>query len=187
MPKKKKKAETVREVDKQLHIACRELSPSKMIEAIAAGADVNAPDSKHEYAPIDMVVNNVTINDREHYFSDLKKQENVHKAIDILLEHGADPDGITGDDTPLEFFSWLFFDHYVVRRLCKAGANVNAISGSLTLYDLLGMESIFLESRGDEENLKKLEEIEKTLRYFGAKSIIELQDEADNQSGQMDF
>ena len=190
MPKKVKKFPTIREVDKQLHEACRALSPSKIEKAIMAGADVNAPDCKRQEAPIDMVVNNVIDVDREHYFADEKKQEKVHEAIDILLQHGASPNGLQGGtDTPLYWFAWLYFDLYIVRRLCRAGADVNELHDGRTLYDLTEEESIFLEldSQKDyprkEECLRKLEQIQKVLRYYGAKSSFELKEEAGQQAG----
>ena len=184
MPKKVKKFPTIREVDKQLHEACRALSPSKIEKSILAGADVNAPDYKSQEAPIDMVVNSAIDEDREHYYADEKKQEKVHKAIDILLQRGASPDGLQGgDDAPLYWFAWLYFDPYIVRRLCRAGADVNALQDERTLYDLTECESIYLESftekdyPGKEECLRKLEQIQKVLRNYGAKSSFELKGE----------
>ena len=185
MSKKNKDFSQIREVDKQLHEACRALSPLKMEKAILSGADVNAPDYQYQQAPIDMVVNKVIAEDREHYFDNEKKQERVREAIDLLLRHGASPDGYTADDTPLYWFAWLYFDPYIVRRLCRAGATLNTLrEGGDTLYDLTVLESIFLETGckecpRQEECLQKNEKIQNTLRYFGAKSSMELKEEAE--------
>ena len=167
---KKQKYAPVREVDQKLHLACRELSAAKIEAAIAEGADVNAPDRKHQGAPIDMIVDVAIRDGRDQYFADLKKQAKVHKAMDILLAHGAAPDGIREGDSPLKYFAWLFFDPYLVRRLCEAGANVNADVDGQTIYDLTGMESIFLESNGNEAALRKLDQVVEILEDFGAKS-----------------
>ena len=189
MPKKAKKFPSIREVDKLLHEACRALSLSKIKKAIMAGADVNAPDYKHQEAPIDMVVNNAIDEDREHYFADEKKQEKVHEAIDILLQHGASPDGLQGGaDAPLYWFAWLYIDLYIVKKLCMAGADVNVLEDGMTLYDMTEEENIFLEldSQKDypwkEECLRKLEQIQKVLRNYGAKSSFELKEEAELQA-----
>ncbi len=188
--KYKKNLPVLREIDKQLHKACRELSPLKMKEAILLGADVNAPDCEQQEAPIDMVVNSVTIEDREHFFDNVKKQERVREAIDLLLKHGASPDGYTVDDTPLCWFAWLYFDPYIVNALCKAGANVNALYDGETVYNAAGIESIFLDVSSEckecsrrEECLQKLERVQQTLRVFGAKSNQELKEEAEAQHG----
>ena len=188
MSKKYKKFPPIREIDKQLHEACRALSPLKMKEAILLGADVNAPDCKRQEAPIDMVVNSVINEDREHYFDNAKKQERVREAIDLLLKHGASPDGYAGDDTPLYWFAWLYFEPYIVRKLCKAGASLNMLHNGETLYDLTELESIFLETGckecpRQEECLQKNEKIQNTLRFFGAKSSTELNEEAEAQHG----
>ncbi len=181
MKKRQKKEvfEPVREVDQKLHLACRELSIAKIGAAIAEGADVNAPDRKHLAAPIDMVVAAAACGGRDQYFADLPRQAKVHKAIDLLLAHGAAPDGITEDDSPLKYFSWLYFDPYLVRRLCAAGAEVNSVHDGCTIYDLTGMESIFLESTGNEEYIWKLNQVVAVLEEFGAKSATPRPDPRD--------
>ncbi len=187
--KYKKNLPVLREIDRQLHKACRELSPLKMKEAILLGADVNAPDCEQREAPIDMVVNSVIIEDREHYFDNVKKQERVREAIDLLLKHGASPDGYTMNDTPLYWFAWLYFEPYIVRRLCRAGATLNTLrDGRDTLYDLTVSEGFFLETGCKEcprqaECLQKNYKIQETLRYCGAKSSLELKEEAEAQHG----
>lgn len=183
MSKKYKKYPPVRKIDKMLHRACWDLSPSQMEEAILEGADVNAPDYKQRYAPIDMVTTSATNVSWEEYISDLRRQEKIHKAIDLLLEFGAAPDGITGDFTPLFTFAWLYWDPYVVKKLCKAGANVNAFHRGETILDWMGMESIFLEYNRDEKSLEQLWRIENMLSYFGAKTRLELLEEAKHQHG----
>ena len=178
--KKKKKIRVpifpVRPEDQKLFDACRTLNYQRIMTAIQAGGDVNALNSKHEMAVIDILTDAACI---EEYRNDAAMQKNVLKIITQLLALGADPDGATCEDTPLHIFSWQLYDWDVCRELIRGGAKINRVLDERgTVLDYVNDEIQFLEIT-DEKNraadLDKLEHLYKQLVRHGAMHYGELE------------
>ncbi|MBQ7695304.1 MAG: hypothetical protein IJT50_09300 [Lentisphaeria bacterium] len=161
----------VREVDRQLHEACRELNIGHIRAAIEAGADVNAPDETHEYSPLDIVV--ASLNGWDDYRFNPDYQRQIRTIVELLLLHGADANGIGIGERPLDVFAWSCCDPRICARLLEYGAKVNfECCEQRSVLDLVGDEMTFLSvTEGSEEVLQRLDKIYDILERHGGKSF----------------
>lgn len=161
----------VREVDRQLHEACRELNIGHIRAAIEAGADVNAPDETHEYSPLDIVV--ASLNGWDDYRFNPDYQRQIRTIVELLLLHGADANGIGIGERPLDVFAWSCCDPRICARLLEYGAKVNfECCEQRSVLDLVGDEMTFLSvTEGREEVLQRLDKIYDILERHGGKSF----------------
>lgn len=172
----KKPVYPVREEDHLLHIACRELNIGKIRMAIANGADVNAPDEKHEYAPLDIVAHSLRGWDDYRFNPDYQRQ--IRMIVDILLSNGADPNGINADIRPLEIFAWSCCDPVICSQLVQCGVRKNFCCEESTVLDLVINEITYLAStEGSREVIDRLDKIYDILVKHGAKGFHELNEE----------
>ena len=167
----------VRPEDQKLLDACRTLNYQRIMAAIQGGGDVNALNSRHELAVIDVLADAACVPD---YRSDTAMQKNVLKIITQLLILGAKPDGATCDDTPLHKFSWTLYDWNVCSELIRSGAKINRVlDDRMTALDFVAEEIMFLEAT-DEENraadLAKLENLYTQMVRHGALHHNELKE-----------
>ena len=170
--KAKKPIFPVREADAQLHAACRELNIGHIRAAIEAGADVNAPNETHEYAPLDIVVD--SLNGWDDYRSNPDHQRQIRTIVEMLLSRGANPNGINADERPLETFAWSCCDPKICAMLLRYGAKVNFECGEKdSVLDLVWEEQAFLSMDDDadsnKEVIERLDKIYDMLERHGAK------------------
>ena len=172
--KEKKPLYPVREVDWQLHAACRELNIGHIRAAIEAGANVNAPNETHEFAPLDIVVDSLNGWDDYRFNPDYQRQ--IRMIVEILLSNGANPDGISSDERPLAVFAWSCCDPKICAMLLQYGVDVNLVCDEdNTVLDLVWEEKTFLSMEdGNDEVVKRLEKIEDMLEKHGAKYYCEI-------------
>lgn len=170
--KEKKPTFPVREVDSRLHAACRELNVGHIRAVIEAGADVNAPDETHEYAPLDIVAN--SLNGWADYRFNPDYQRQIRTIVEMLLSNGANPNGICADERPLKVFAWSCCDPKICAMLLRHGAKVNFQCGdSDSVLALVWSELAFL-SMGDDADrnkvvIQRLDKIYTMLERHGAK------------------
>ena len=170
--KEKKPIFPVREVDAQLHAACRELNIGHIRAAIEAGADVNAPNETHEFAPLDIVVDSLNGWDDYRFNPDYQRQ--IRTIVDLLLSSGANPNGINADERPLKVFAWSCCDSKVCAMLLRYGAKVNFMCGDDdSILDLVWEEKTFLsmddDSDKNKEVIQRLDKIFDMLDQHGAR------------------
>ena len=169
---KKKPVFPVREVDSRLHEACRELNVGHIRAAIEAGADVNAPNETHEYAPLDIVAN--SLNGWADYRFNPDYQRQIRTIVEMLLSNGANPNGIYADDRPLKIFAWSCCDPKICAMLLRHGAKVNFRCGdSDSVLALVWGEQAFLslDDNADRNQavIQRLDKIYTMLERHGAK------------------
>jgi len=170
--KEKKPTFPVREVDSRLHAACRELNIGHIRAAIEAGADVNAPDETHEFAPLDIVADSLNGWDDYRFNQDYQRQ--IQTIVEMLLSHGANPNGIYADNRPLKMFAWSCCDPKICAMLLRYGAKVNFMCGEYdSILDLVWDEKTLLSTGDDadknEDVIQRLEKIFDMLDRHGAK------------------
>lgn len=171
--KEKKPIFPVREVDAQLHAACRELNIGHIRAAIEAGADVNAPSETHEYAPLDIVADSLNGWDDYRFNPDYQRQ--IRTIVEMLLSHGANPNGIYADERPLVVFSWSCCDPKVCAMLLQYGAKVNfECHEARTPLDLVCDELTYLSvTEGSEEIIQRLDKIYDIFERHKAKGFYD--------------
>ena len=172
--KEKKPIFPVRDVDRQLHNACETLNLGHIRAAITAGANVNAPDETHEFAPLDLVAN--SLNGWDDYRSNPDYQRQIRAIVNILLSNGADPNGIYADERPLAVFVWSCCDPQLCAMLLRNGAKVNFdCGGGDSVLDRAADEIRFLslddDDRQNDEVIRRLDKIYDMLERHGAKSF----------------
>ena len=172
--REKKTVYPVRDVDRQLHMACRELNIGNIQTALVAGANVNAPDETHEYSPLDVVLN--SFDGWDNYRSNPNLQRQIRMIVEILLSHGANPNGLRADERPLTVFAWSCCDPEACAMLLQYGAKVNGVcDDENTILDLVEEEIMFLSmTDGKDEVKQKLEMIWDMLKKRGAKNYCDL-------------
>ena len=167
----------VRPEDQKLFDACQTLNYQRIMAAIQAGGDVNALNSRHELAVIDVLADAAGVPE---YRNDAVMQKNVLKIITQLLTLGAKPDGATCDDTPLHKFSWTLYDWSVCSELIRSGAKINRVLNErMTALDFVAEEIMFLETTDEEDraaDLTKLENLYTQMVRHGALHYNELQE-----------
>ena len=171
--KEKKPTFPVREVDRQLHAACRELNIGRIRAAIEAGANVNAPNETHEYAPLDIVT--LTLHGWDDYRFNPDYQRQIRTIVEMLLANGADPNGICAEERPLTVFAWSCCDPRICAMLLRYGAKVNfECDEARTPFDLVCDEMTYLSITGDnDEVLQRLERIYTLFERHGAKQFYD--------------
>lgn len=153
--KEKKPTFPVREVDGQLHAACRELNIGHIRAAIEAGADVNAPNETHEFAPLDIVAQSLDGWDDYRFNPDYQRQ--IRTIVEILLSHGANPNGIDADERPLVIFAWSCCDPKICAMLLRYGAKVNfEYDEHESVLGLVWGEQAFLSMDDDADRYKEV-------------------------------
>lgn len=170
--KEKKPTFPVREVDSRLHAACHELNIGHIRAAIEAGADVNAPNETHEFAPLDIVAQSLNGWDDYRFNPDYQRQ--IRTIVEMLLSHGANPNGIYADSRPLKMFAWSCCDPKICAMLLRYGAKVNfECSENDSVLDLVWEEQAFLSlddgADRNKEVIQRLDRIHEMLERHGAK------------------
>jgi len=170
--KEKKPTFPVREVDSRLHAACHELNIGHIRAAIEAGADVNAPDETHKFAPLDIVADSLNGWDDYRFNPDYQRQ--IQTIVEMLLFHGANPNGIYADNRPLKMFAWSCCDPKICAMLLRYGAKVNfECSDQDSVLGLVWSEQAFLSMDEDADRnkvvIERLDRIYDMLERHGAK------------------
>ena len=169
----KKPTFPVREVDSQLHAACRELNIGHVRAAIEAGANVNSQNETHEYAPLDIVTNSLNGWDDYRFNPDYQRQ--IRTIVELLLSNGANPNGIFAEDRPLEVFAWSCCDPKICAMLLHYGAKVNfECNENDSVLGLVCEEQAFLSMKDDDDDrnsevIQRLDKIFDMLERHGAK------------------
>lgn len=171
--KEKKPIFPVRDVDRQLQLACNALNIRGIRSAISAGADVNALDETHEYSPLDIVVNSVR--GWENYRSKPDYQRQIRSILEVLLSNGANANGYNGEERPLLVFTWDLCDPEACALLLQHGAAVNfECYEKRSVLDMVWEESTYLATtEGSKETIQRLDKISKMLEKHGAKSFYD--------------
>ena len=184
----KKKRIEVRDVDAQLHVACRKLDADEIIKTVQGGADVNAPDADG-YSPLDIVSD--AFDGWANYRHDPDLQKKVQKVVDVLIGYGANPDGLTGEYVPLKTFAWSCGDKHICSKLARAGANLNMDFDGTTILDLVVLESIHLDIQLRDgnpdvkpEDIERMEIVAESLERWGAKTSDELTEKTTEQEAE---
>ena len=167
--KEKKPIFPVRDVDRQLQLACKALNIKEIRSAIAAGADVNALDETHDYSPLDIVVN--SINGWDNYRSKPDYQRQMRRILEVLLSNGANANGYHGEERPLVVFASNLCDPEGCAMLLQHGAAVNFdCYEEHSVLDMVWEESTYLATTGgSKETLQRLGKIFNMLEKHGAK------------------